>query len=284
MVDPLALALADEGLRATRSEVGIAAPAMRSAGDEDGKCKDHGEQRSAGPLHRAVRIEDLEVARGENVVLPGISLTIAAGGVTGLLGPSGSGKTTLMRAIVGVQVVRAGRVEVLGLPAGSPALRTRVGYVTQAPSVYADLTARENLDYFARVLGATRSRVDDVLHVVDLERHAHRPVRSLSGGERSRVSLAVALLGNPELLVLDEPTVGLDPVLRRDLWRTFHRLAADGTTLLVSSHVMEEADECDSLILLRAGRIVAQAAPDELRRRTGEADLGRAFLALVEHA
>jgi ABC-2 type transport system ATP-binding protein len=153
--------------------------------------------------------------------------------------------------------------------------------MTQAPSVYGDLTARENLEYFARVVGAPASRVADVLGVVDLERHARRAVRSLSGGERSRVSLGVALLSEPDLLVLDEPTVGLDPVLRDDLWRTFHDLAARGTTLLVSSHVMEEADECDSLILLRDGRIVAQASPAELRRRTGQSDLGRAFLDLV---
>jgi ABC-2 type transport system ATP-binding protein len=217
-------------------------------------------------------------------VLSGIDIEIPRGRVTGLLGPSGSGKTTLMRAIVGVQIVRSGRVTVLGLPAGSPELRRRVGYVTQAPSVYGDLTVRENLGYFARVVGARASRVVDVLAVVDLERHAGRPVRSLSGGERSRVSLAVALLGDPELLVLDEPTVGLDPVLRNELWRTFHNLAAGGTTLLVSSHVMEEADECDSLILLRDGRIVAQASPDELRRRTGQSDLGRAFLDLVREA
>jgi ABC-2 type transport system ATP-binding protein len=150
--------------------------------------------------------------------------------------------------------------------------------------VYSDLTARENLAYFAEILGVGPERVDDVLAVVDMERHARRPVRSLSGGERSRVSLATALLGQPELLVLDEPTVGLDPVLRRDLWAMFHRLAGAGATLLVSSHVMDEADQCDALILMRSGRIVAQAEPDELRRRTGQSDLGRAFLTLVEGA
>ena len=204
--------------------------------------------------------------------------------MTGLLGPSGSGKTTLMRAIVGVQVIRRGTVEVLGKPAGDPELRRRVGYVTQAPSVYRDLTPRENLEYFARIVGAPAERIDEVLELVDLSRLSRRRVGSLSGGEHSRVSLAAALLPRPELLVLDEPTVGLDPLLRRDLWRTFRGLAESGTTLLVSSHVMDEAENCDELILVREGRIVAQDTPEELLRRTGADDIGDAFLVLIEGA
>ncbi len=217
-------------------------------------------------------------------MLDGLDLELPEGRLSGLLGPSGSGKTTLMRAIVGVQVVAGGSVQVLGLPAGSPPLRHRVGYVTQAPSVYADLTVRENLRYFADVLGAGRGAVDDAIRSVDLGGHEDQVVRTLSGGERSRVSLATALLGRPDLLVLDEPTVGLDPVLRRDLWATFHRLVADGATLLVSSHVMDEARRCQDLVLVRDGRIVFTGEPDELRRRTGEADLEAAFLALIEAA
>jgi ABC-2 type transport system ATP-binding protein len=232
----------------------------------------------------AVKVEDLHVVRGTTTALDGVTVTVPRGRVTGLLGPSGSGKTTLMRAIVGVQIVQRGQVEVLGSPAGVPELRRRVGYVTQSPSVYSDLTTRENLEYFRRILGAPRRRVDEVLHTVGLEAQAGQVVRSLSGGERSRVSLASALLGDPELLVLDEPTVGLDPVLRRDLWGTFHRLAAGGATLLVSSHVMDEAERCDELILIREGRIVAQDAPGSLLRRTAAVDLERAFLALVEAA
>jgi ABC-2 type transport system ATP-binding protein len=224
------------------------------------------------------------VRRGDRLVLPGLDVVVGRGRVTGLLGPSGSGKTTLIRAIVGVQIVEGGVVEVLGRPAGSPELRSRVGYVTQAPSVYGDLTVRENLAYFARVLGAPATRVGDALETVDLAGRADQVVRTLSGGERSRVSLATALLGRPELLVLDEPTVGLDPVLRRDLWNTFHRLAAAGATLLVSSHVMDEADRCDDLLLLREGRIVAAETPDALRARTGKPDLEAAFLALAEAA
>jgi ABC-2 type transport system ATP-binding protein len=222
--------------------------------------------------------------RGDALVLPGIDLTVARGRVTGLLGPSGSGKTTLMRAIVGVQLVEAGRIEVLARPAGVPELRRRVGYVTQAPSVYGDLTVRENLTYFARLVAADRDRVVEVLATVDLGDVAERPVRTLSSGQRSRVSLGTALLGRPELLVLDEPTVGLDPVLRRDLWDTFHRLAAAGATLLVSSHVMDEARRCDELLLMRDGRIVAAEPPEALLERTGAPDLESAFLALVEQS
>jgi ABC-2 type transport system ATP-binding protein len=232
----------------------------------------------------AAEVRDLTVVRGGQTVLHDISLELARGRVTGLLGPSGSGKTTLMRALVGVQIVRSGAVHVLGRPAGSPELRRRVGYVTQAPSVYGDLTVRENLVYFARVLGVSDDRLEAAITTVDLGGHADQVVATLSGGERSRVSLATALLGEPELLVLDEPTVGLDPVLRRDLWNTFRELAGEGATLLVSSHVMDEADRCDNLVLMREGRIVAAETPAELRARTGEEDLGAAFLALVEAA
>jgi ABC-2 type transport system ATP-binding protein len=230
----------------------------------------------------AIRIEDLRVVRGGATVLPDLSCAVAAGSVTGLLGPSGSGKSTLIRSIVGVQRIAGGTVDVLGLPAGSAPLRSRVGYMTQAPSVYGDLAVRENLDFFARVLGRPRRDVDRVLDAVALGDFGGRVVSSLSGGERTRVSLATALLAEPDLLVLDEPTVGLDPVLRRDLWNLFHRLAEQGTTLLVSSHVMDEADRCHALLLLRDGRLLAQASPDALRVRTGEQGLEAAFLRLVE--
>jgi ABC-2 type transport system ATP-binding protein len=232
----------------------------------------------------AIHIEDLRVVRRGVPVLHGLSCEVAVGSVTGLLGPSGSGKSTFMRAVVGVQKVVGGSVDVLGQPAGAPALRTRVGYMTQAPSVYGDLTVRENLTFFAQVVAQPGSAVDRVLSDVSLREHGDRIVNSLSGGERARVSLASALLGEPRLLVLDEPTVGLDPVLRRDLWELFRELAAHGATLLVSSHVMDEAERCDSLLLLREGRLLAQATPSELRARTGEHDLDAAFLSLVEVA
>jgi len=216
------------------------------------------------------------------VVLDQLGFEVAEGSVTGLLGPSGSGKTTLIRAIVGVQKVAGGRVEVLGLPAGSPSLRDRVGYMTQAPSVYGDLGVAENLRFFARVLGQPDESVERVLSHVSLDAFAQRRVSTLSGGERARVSLATTLLGEPELLVLDEPTVGLDPVLRRDLWGLFHELTERGATLIVSSHVMDEADRCDTLLLLRDGRLLARATPAEIRELTGERELDAAFLRLVE--
>jgi len=230
----------------------------------------------------AVSIRALVVIRGGRRILPDLSLEVRAGTVTGLLGPSGSGKTTLMRSIVGVQIVEAGDVRVLGEPAGSPGLRRRVGYVTQAPSVYADLTVRENLEYFARVLAAPPGSVDEAIATVGLDEHRDQVVDSLSGGESARVSLATALLNRPEVLVLDEPTVGLDPVLRRDLWHTFHRLADGGATLLVSSHVMDEAERCDELVLMRGGRIVATGGPSALRERTGADSLDEAFLRIVD--
>jgi ABC-2 type transport system ATP-binding protein len=230
----------------------------------------------------AVEVSDLIVERGGARVLHGISLSVAPGRITGLLGPSGCGKSTLMRAIVGVQLVRSGTVEVLGMPAGSRELRPRVGYVTQAPSVYGDLTVRDNLRYFARVLGADDSQVAQVTRTVRLEEQAGALVRALSGGQRARVSLATALLGEPELLVLDEPTVGLDPVLRRDLWNSFHELAEAGAALLVSSHVMDEANRCDDLVLMRDGRVLACEPRESLLRRTGTDDVEVAFLTLVE--
>ncbi len=230
----------------------------------------------------AVTADALEVVRGGNSVLRSISLTVRHGSVTGLLGPSGCGKTTLMRSIVGAQIVSGGEVTVLGRPAGSRKLRREVGYVTQAPSVYLDLTVEENLNYFGKVVGVGRERVSETLVTVGLEAYGGRFVGSLSGGERARVSLATALLNRPKLLVLDEPTVGLDPVLRTELWREFHDLADAGTTLLISSHVMDEAGECDHLLLMREGVLLRQCAPDELREETGEDDLGKAFLAVIE--
>ncbi len=231
----------------------------------------------------AIVVDRLRVVRGGTVVLESLSCEVARGSVTGLLGPSGSGKTTLIRAIVGVQRIAGGRVEVLGEPAGSKPLRSRVGYMTQAPSVYGDLTVRENLRFFARVLGVGSDAVARAMTDVALEGQADRIVSRLSGGQRARVSLATALLGSPDVLVLDEPTVGLDPVLRRDLWNLFHGLADRGTTLLVSSHVMDEADRCEALLLLREGRLLAQATPAELLERTGTERLDEAFLRLIEH-
>lgn len=234
-------------------------------------------------MKNAVEVRDLVVRRGGREVLKGIDLTIDQGTVTGLLGPSGCGKSTLMRALVGVQRLTSGSVTAFGEPAGGKALRSRIGYVTQATSVYEDLTVTENLSFFAKVLGFDSAKVDEAVDAVDLRSHADVVVGNLSGGQASRASLAVALLGDPDLLVLDEPTVGLDPVLRRDLWRLFHQIADKGTAVFVSSHVMDEADRCDRLLLMREGRIIADDTPERIREKTRTDDIESAFLALVEN-
>jgi ABC-2 type transport system ATP-binding protein len=238
---------------------------------------------NSGP---AVAVSGLQVVRGKRRVIPGLDLEIPAGQVVGLLGPSGSGKSTLMRCFVGVQIIESGTVTVLGHPAGSPVLRPEVGYVTQSPSVYADLSVRDNVAYFGRAVGLRRAElreaVDRTLEEVDLVSYADQLVQDLSGGQESRVSLAAALVGRPTLLVLDEPTVGLDPVLRRDLWDLFRHLAERGHSLVVSSHVMDEATRCDRLVLLREGQVLADVTPEGLLARTGAADADAAFLALID--
>jgi ABC-2 type transport system ATP-binding protein len=233
-------------------------------------------------METAIEVTNLVVERGKRVVLHGLSCSIPRGSVTGLLGPSGSGKTTLMRAIVGVQIVKSGRVTVLGQPAGSSGLRSRIGYQTQAPSVYADLTVRENARYFASLYrGVGAAEADAVIKDVGLSSAANQLVGSLSGGQFARASLACAMVSRPEVLILDEPTVGQDPVLRDDLWGQFRAMAATGTTLLVSSHVMDEAGRCDRLLLIREGRIIADDSPDAVRAQTGTSDLEAAFLHLI---
>ncbi|MFK0100864.1 ABC transporter ATP-binding protein [Streptomyces sp. NPDC091040] len=240
----------------------------------------------------AVEARGLTVQRGSRTVLKGLDFTVEPGRITGLLGPSGCGKSTLMRAVVGTQAKVTGTLQVLGSPAGHPSLRPRVGYVTQAPSVYTDLTVRQNLDYFAAILQPGRAHRDArheavtrALTEVDLTSHEDALAGNLSGGQRTRVSLAVALLGTPDLLVLDEPTVGLDPVLRRDLWRLFHALAAErSTALLISSHVMDEAERCHRLLLMREGEILADDTPDALRTAAGTDTVEAAFLHLVDAA
>jgi len=232
----------------------------------------------------AVVVDHLRVVRGGRDVLPDLSLSVPRGQVVGLLGPSGGGKSTLMRAVVGVQVIAGGTVTVLGEEAGSPGLRRRVGYLTQAPSVYGDLSVRDNVGYVARIMGVGAESVDRAISSVDLTDHAHARVENLSGGQRSRASLACTLVGDPEVLVLDEPTVGLDPVLRRDLWDLFRRLSTQGRTVFVSSHVMDEASRCDRLLLLRGGRILSDSTLPELLEGTGTTDAEQAFLALIDAA
>jgi ABC-2 type transport system ATP-binding protein len=232
-------------------------------------------------MDTAIEVTDLVIERGKKEVLHGIRTQISPGVVTGLLGPSGSGKTTLMRAIVGVQVVKSGHVTVLGQPAGSPSLRRTIGYLTQSPSVYPDLTVRENVRYFSSVYGLSADDAEETIRDVGLADQAGQLVATLSGGQHSRASLACALVSRPEVLVLDEPTVGQDPVLRDELWKRFRQLADDGATLLVSSHVMDEANRCDRLLLIREGEIIADDSPAAVKAAAGTEDLDHAFLTLV---
>jgi ABC-2 type transport system ATP-binding protein len=229
----------------------------------------------------AVTVDNLQVRRGGRIALSGVSVEVTPGSITGLLGPSGCGKTTLMRSIVGTQVVDSGSVTVLGRPAGSSELRHRVGYVTQDATIYRDLRVVDNVRYFADLYGSSTTDVDEAIAAVGLDDHRKAMAGNLSGGQRTRASLACALVAHPDLLVLDEPTVGLDPVLRVDLWERFAHLARAGTTLLVSRHVMDEADHCDDLLLMRDGRILAHATPEELRKDTGCQSLEEAFLSII---
>ncbi len=235
-------------------------------------------------MDSAITVTDLRVRRGRTTVLKGLSCRAVAGRITGLLGPSGSGKTTLIRAIVGVQVVRSGTVTVLGEPAGARSLRDRIGYVSQAPSIYQDLTVLENARYFAAIAGAGAAVARDAVDQVGLAGQAGQLVADLSGGQRSRASLACAIVGDPPVLVLDEPTVGQDPVLREELWDFFRQRARSGATVLVSSHVMDEANRCDSLLLIRDGALLADDTPAAIRARAGIDDMDRAFLHLIREA
>jgi ABC-2 type transport system ATP-binding protein len=232
----------------------------------------------------AVAIDRLSVIRGKRPALREVTANIARGSITGLLGPSGCGKTTLMRCVVGTQIVQSGSVTVLGEPAGSPDLRRRIGYVTQEPTIYNDLRVRDNVRYFAALYGYAASYADEVVDSLSLNAEASSYCGNLSGGQRGRVSLACALVGSPQLLVLDEPTVGLDPVLRVELWEQFRGLASRGTTLLVSSHVMDEADHCEALLLMRDGRLLAQTTPTRLREDTRCNSLEEAFLTVIRHS
>lgn len=232
----------------------------------------------------AVLVDKLHVTRGKRTALDDVSVAIGRGTITGLLGPSGCGKTTLIRSIVGTQIVASGTVTVLGHPAGSSALRRRVGYVTQDATIYPDLRMIDNARYFASLYGTDARAADEAITAVGLDDHRTALCGNLSGGQRTRVSLACALVSHPDLLVLDEPTVGLDPVLRVDLWEQFDRLARGGTTLLVSSHVMDEADHCGDLLLLREGRLLAHTTPTQLREDTGCSSLEEAFLSVIRHS
>lgn len=230
---------------------------------------------------QSVNVSNLTVVKQKKPILNDISFTLPRGKLIGLMGPSGSGKTTLMRSLLGVQIPTHGTVTILESPAGASALRSQIGYVSQSPAVYSDLTVKQNLAYFAVLVGVKKSRVAEVLDEVDLVPQSEQLVATLSGGQTARVSLAIALLGSPSVLILDEPTVGLDPVLRVQLWTLFHELTKAGTTIVVSSHVMDEAERCDELLLLRAGELLWQGVAKNLLKETGADSVENAFIRLV---
>ncbi len=232
-------------------------------------------------MQTAVRLEGVNVAIGKTPILSDISLALPRGQIIGLLGPSGAGKTTLIRTIIGRQRISGGSAEILDEAPTSSNLRKQLGYMTQGSAFYDDLTTRQNLAYFATMRGAPASEVDEILEAVELSAQAKQLATTLSGGQRSRLSLAIALLGKPQLLLLDEPTVGVDPVLRRQLWKLFRQLSGDGATVIISSHIMDEAELCDSLILLRKGRVLAQGSPRELCQETQTDSVEEAFLQLA---
>lgn len=237
-------------------------------------------------MHPSVEIKDLSVKLGKDfMALRNVSASLPAGKIIGFIGPSGAGKTTLIRSIVGRQKIQNGSIVVLGIPAGDKRLRSQVSYMTQEVSVYDDLTVAENISYFATMAGLRRRDIGAetrrLLATVELSANANQLVRDLSGGQKQRVSLAIALIGHPTLMVLDEPTVGLDPLLREQLWKLFHGLADTGTTLIISSHVMDEAERCDELLLIRDGRILSGGTPAALCRQTGSSSVEQSFLKLV---
>lgn len=231
-----------------------------------------------------VTASNLVVAKGNHTILRDLTFQVRPGALTGLIGPSGSGKTTLMRTIIGLQIPSSGALTVNDEPAGSKSLRKHIGYVTQASSIYEDITVEQNLCYFATLVEVDGFAVDKVLKQVDLVDQRKQLAHTLSGGQRARVSLAIALLGEPAVMVLDEPTVGLDPVLRKNLWQLFEDLASKGRTIVVSSHVMDEADKCDDVLLLRDGQLLWAGPRSGLLRKAQAKSAEAAFLKLVESA
>ena len=233
-------------------------------------------------MSEAIAVDIAAVSKrfGEIKALDGVSLRVRRGEIYGLLGPNGAGKTTLIRSIVGLIAPDSGTVTVLGRKLPNLDVLRGVGYMTQQAALYPGLSVEENLEFFAAINGV-QGGVKDALEFVDLYARRGSVVSTLSGGMRQRCSLACALVHRPQLLLLDEPTVGVDPQLRVQFWERFRRMAADGTTIVVSSHVMDEAERCQRLGLIQYGRLLAEGSPAEVREQAGTQNLEEAFLRLA---
>lgn len=229
-----------------------------------------------------IRTREVTKAFSGNEVLHGISLEVRHREIFGLLGPSGSGKTTFVKMIAGIDEATRGEVEVLGTQMPKLSMMNRIGYMAQSDAMYNELTAKENLEFFGALFGLRggkmKRRIDEVMALVNLTEHLKRPVGAYSGGMKRRLSLAIALIHEPEVLILDEPTVGIDPVLRQSIWNEFENLSQKGTTILVTTHVMDEADKCHRLGMVRDGKLIAVGTPEALKQETGSATIEEAFL------
>ncbi|EFM12884.1 ABC transporter related protein [Paenibacillus curdlanolyticus YK9] len=234
----------------------------------------------------AVALKNVTRAFGHRTVLDRASLTIHRGELFGLLGPSGSGKTTLIKIMAGIDRADAGEVHMLGVPMPKLEMLHRFGYMAQSDALYMELTGRQNMAFFGKLYGLRRSalnrRIEETAALVDLAEHLGNPVAAYSGGMKRRLSLAIALLHEPEILVLDEPTVGIDPVLRQSIWQELHVLSRNGTTIIVTTHVMDEAEQCDRLGLIREGRFIATDTPAGILQHTGAASIEEAFITLSQ--
>jgi ABC-2 type transport system ATP-binding protein len=231
----------------------------------------------------SIRLHGVGKRFGQKQVLSDIALTVNQAEIFGLLGPSGSGKTTLVKLIAGIDTPSAGEVFVLNEKMPKLSMLSKIGYMGQSDALYSELTARENLAFFASLFGLhgqkQKQRIQEVMQLVGLTEHLNKSVASYSGGMKRRLSLAIALLHEPSVLILDEPTVGIDPVLRKSIWEELQKLSANGTTLLVTTHVMDEAEKCHRLGMIRDGRLIAVGTPEQLKTNTGTNDIEAAFLA-----
>lgn len=229
-----------------------------------------------------LQAKSVEIRRGGKVIVPALNLDIPQGSLFGLVGPSGSGKTTIMRAMLGLGAIHGGEMSLLGLPVGHADLRQQIGYQPQIGGAWLDLTARECLQFVGKIYRVNQERIDLVLDLMELQSLADRPLATLSGGQERRVGLAMAILHQPPFLILDEPTVGLDPRLRHRLWTEFRDWVNAGSTIVVSTHVMDEAQLCDQIAVVMDGRVIALDSPGELIRQQNASDLESAVLLMFE--